>query len=426
LHRLSSLLVPLATLTVFLFTNLSAVKQPSAPAFVEQAFNGAVGPRTALRIFVYDLRYEYSLEAFLKSLKEEKTNPKSNCDWNMDVCEEQWTGLYSMLRQCGGDAILIQKFRRYPRRVYDPDDADLFVVPYPHSSFCRFLVNPKWNGCKGKHHQRQVSGMLDSLQHFNNATRKLHLFLLCCDTPHHQRALLEMPLYVSLGGQEFRGSTNIVIPPPNTEPHYQPSALAKFDWVKPRTIAVFVQLSLMNAIRRNAFELLNKTKSIAGLPVEVHEIRGRRQFTMSAKKTWEKYRSSYFCPILEGDMPFQKRFFDVVLSGCLPVVVAFPAAGGNPHHSWFKNNTLGYNFTHPFSSMIRYSEFVVQIDDLGDIVSTLHQLLKDPVTIRRMQTALGKVVSKFSYGLGRDFMAPGDAFDTLLLSLEDYVKHLKH
>jgi hypothetical protein len=84
-----------------------------------------------LKIYVYDLPYKYSLENFLKIHKaiNDPGKPKSNCNWNMNVChEEKWEDEYSTMRQYGGDVILIQKFRRYPNRVYEPDDADIFVV----------------------------------------------------------------------------------------------------------------------------------------------------------------------------------------------------------------------------------------------------------------------------------------------------------
>jgi len=37
-----------------------------------------------------------------------------------------------------------------------------------------------------------------------------------------------------------------------------------------------------------------------------------------------------------------------------------------------------------------------------------------------MQTAIGKVAEKFVYGLGDDMYTPGDAFDTILIQLEEY------
>ena len=244
-----------------------------------------------------------------------------------------------------------------------------------------------------------------------------------------------MPLYVSLGGQAFEGSTNIVIPPPNTEPENQPSALAKFDWVAPRKIALFLNAGLVTKVRRDAYSVLEKTPAIAGLPVELHTIKNHRDFVLGPQETWQKYRESYFCPILKGDLPYQKRFYDVLSAGCIPVVIASTSRDNNPHKSWFMEGALGYNVTHPFAyskyihtledkerlGLIDYSEFVVEVDSVNSIVPTIESLLKnDMEAIVAMQTAIGKVAKKFVYGLDDEMYTSGDAFDSILLQLEEY------
>lgn len=241
------------------------------------------------------------------------------------------------------------------------------------------------------------------------------------------KVLTDMPLYVSLGGAVYPGSTNIVIPPPITEPEYQPVSLRKFDWTKPRDVAVFWQAGLADnlPLRKEAFALLQKTPTIGGLPVQVHQIINRRNFTLSAQETWQKYRNSYFCPTIEGDLPFQKRFFDALISGCIPVVVAFPASDCNPHKSWFRKGWPGYNDTYPFSSSIDYSQFVVQLNSVNDMLPTLESLLVNKSKIYDMQMAIARVAPKLVYGLGNEMMSGGDAFYSLLSELERYLLHLR-
>jgi len=398
-----------------------------------------------LKVFVYELEHEFTLEKYIEDINSH-SQPRSNCDWNMNVCaEENWIGQYSSMRQYGADATLIKLFRSYANRVFDPADADIFVVPFPHSSICRTYVHQCWTKCRcGRDTEEamRVEKMLKSLKYLNDKTKTFHLFLLTGDTENHADALTSMPLYVSLGGQEFKGSTNIVIPPANTEPEYQPSALAKFDWTKPKKTAVFLNVGLVkinkrlvNSERRDAFSVLEKTPFIAGLPVEVHEILGHRQFVLSTQETWQKYRESYFCPILPGDLPYQKRFYDVVAAGCIPVVIAYASRDNNPHKSWWKQGSHGYNVTHPFAysnfthtvedkqrlGLVDYSEFVVEVDSVHSIVPVLESLLKnDSEAILHMQTAIAKVAKKFVYGLGDDMYTPGDAFDSILIQLEEY------
>jgi len=396
------------------------------------------GYSAKLKIYVYELEYEFSLEKYIEEINASSL-PKSNCDWNMNVCaEENWVGQYSSMRQYGADATLIKLFRSYSNRVDDPSDADIFVVPFPHSSFCRkYFRQPLWKKCSGRRgggEKENAEKMLKSLKYLNEETKKFHLFLLTGDTESHVDALTRMPLYVSLGGQEFTGSTNIVIPPANTEPEYQPSALTKFDWTRPRKNAIFLTVGLVNDVRRDTFSVLEMTPFIANLPVELHKILDHRNLVLSAQETWQKYRESYFCPILQGDLPYQKRFFDVVAAGCIPVVIASDSSGNNPHKSWFKQGSLGYNVTYPRAysnfthtpddkqrlGLIDYSEFVVEVDSAWSIVPVVESLLHDTEALRSMQTAIGKVAKKFVYGLGDDMFTPGDAFDTILMQLQEY------
>ena len=178
------------------------------------------GSSTKLNIYVYELEDEFSLEKYIEEMNASSL-PKSNCDWNMNVCaEENWVGQYSTMRQYGADSTLIKLFRSYSNCVDDPRDADIFVVPFPHSSFCRKYFSTSWYKCGNCHHNHSnmAEKMLKSLKYLNEETKKFHLFLLTGDTENHVDALTRMHLYVSLGGQEFAGSTNIVIPPANTEP----------------------------------------------------------------------------------------------------------------------------------------------------------------------------------------------------------------
>jgi hypothetical protein len=119
-----------------------------------------------------------------------------------------------------------------------------------------------------------------------------------------------------------------------------------------------------------------------------------------------------------------KRFFDAALSGCIPVVITFPASDCNPHKSFFREGWPGYNETYPFPSSIDYTQFVVQLDNLDDMVPTLESLIENKTKITEMQLALSKAANKFVYGLGNELAVGGDAFDALLGDLESYISQL--
>ena len=101
------------------------------------------------------------------------------------------------------------------------------------------------------------------------------------------------------------------------------------------------------------------------------------------------------------------------------------ATGGDTSRgqSWFRRGWPGYKDTYPFSSSIDYSQFVVELESVNDMVPKLGSLIADRLLIERMQSALGRVAQKIVYGLGDEFTAPGDAFDSLLKELEDYISN---
>ena len=76
-----------------------------------------------------------------------------------------------------------------------------------------------------------------------------------------------------------------------------------------------MHVGLVSQIRKDVYAQLENSPKMGGLPVEIHKINGHRHFTLSAQDKWAKYQDSYFCPVLKGDLPYQKRFFDVAMSG---------------------------------------------------------------------------------------------------------------
>jgi hypothetical protein len=73
-------------------------------------------------------------------------------------------------------------------------------------------------------------------------------------------------------------------------------------------------------------------------------------------------------------------------------VIAFPSGGCNPHRSWFRKNWLGYNYTHTFPSSIDYSEFVVELNGINEMVPTLESL-RENKTGWHLSLFLGLVMS---------------------------------
>ena len=154
----------------------------------------------------------------------------------------------------------------------------------------------------------------------------------------------------------------------------------------------------------------------------------------------EMYKESIFCLVLPGDSTSQKRFFDSIMMGCIPVVLAFDT-NQNPSSSatnvsWHLPNgypieeaypwARGSNSTFP-DEEIDYQSFVVEVSDgnVGNIKSTIETLMNNPVEIRKRQRLLMKYSISFSYGVGKDSHEyEDDAFSKIIGSLRYYLSKL--
>jgi len=404
-------------------------------------------PKRDLKVYMYKLEKTWSADEIVHQLETHRDIywKRNNCGWNRHVCKEKtWEKEYSTFRQYGADVTIIEKFKHYENLVTNPKDADLFLVPYPHSSQCRAPPHGEvWAHCGGVSRE-YTKKMVRSLKHLTPTTRDRHFFLLTGDWGNNHEHLEDMPLYASLGGfpNYYRdhpippGVTNIVIPPPVLEPEYQPSVLARTNWTRQRKYSVYMNAGLVSYERREFSKILNSVSSVGGLPTYHTEIAGHRDFALPPSKIWENYRNTMFCPVLKGDLPFQKRFYDVSLSGCLPVVVTTPAWDFKKTkcNSWWSWSAPNYVETHAFARggrtkrrgmSIDYRDFVVEVNGVKNIIPTLEKILKDKKKLHAMQEALGRNARKMVYGLGEDMYAEGDAFDELLGRLEMYVEGKK-
>ena len=319
--------------------------------------------------------------------------------------------------------------------------ADLFLVPYPHSTDCRTPQKGRrvcWGSCKDGGRPCYNATALEQLianglSHLNAKTKERHLWLLTGDLQNHAPVLEKMPLILTLGGKRSAapGTTNIIIPPPVLEPEYQPARLRHTNFTRQRKLSLFVMAGMVSGIRRDVISLLNKTGSIGNLPLEAIAMIDRRNLAYGPQVVWQKYRDSIFCPVLKGDLPYQKRFFDVALSGCLPVVIA-SASSVSGQDSWWSPGAEPWYLTHPFAKrnsseqdrdhFVDYQSFVVTVrEGHMNIVKTLEDLMKTPDTIKEMQVALAAAAPMLSYSVGGGV---GDAFDTMLGHVEEYLDTL--
>jgi hypothetical protein len=194
-----------------------------------------------LKVFVYDsLPEEFDVLHVSRCIYDKyqpNQSSRSNCNWEPKVCKEVQVdstryGMYSKYRNnYNSDVVIIQSFQNYPGRVKNPQEADIFVVPYPHKSHC--LCHKMVDMTVRCHYPESAfqSQILANLQHYNDSTKSRHVFIQSVDWVNAAPYMKMLPLTLTIGdarpciGKQFCGT--LVIPYANTNPEYQPKSLGQ-------------------------------------------------------------------------------------------------------------------------------------------------------------------------------------------------------
>jgi len=341
------------------------------------------------------------------------------------------------------DVAIIDLFRTFPGRTEEPSAADIFIVPYPHASHCVSKPTGVWlAACSHISHNQMKTGVFNTLNHYIG-NEKRHLFLNVINQGNSNPTIRNTPLSITIGPR-YKVPGNILVPYMNNLPSFQPSAIRNHGsdwWTRPRTYSMTYFFGISNSKMRNSPRIYRKyfmeevqnnwPDTLGGLPYAIRVMdRGNKP---PSRVFTHMYKDSIFCPTLPGDTPPQKRFFDVILMGCIPVVLAFdtehPSAlnttswhkpGGTPienSYPWIK----GSNSTDP-ENEIDYRSFVVEVKGgVENVRPTIEALMQNYTEIRRRQLALMKYAPYFSYGMGTDSHKHPDAFSKILESLRFYL-----
>ena len=380
-----------------------------------------------LRIFVYDnLPNEFSsdIEKVLNSIyTSNHSKPDSELIW-------------------------IRLFRSYPGRTYNASEADLFVVPYPAFAHCRFMTHPDEQRFPCRHiPQNTTAKLLMSNLNYYHGNEHPHLFLVGNDAQVVHNNSTQHPLVLSFGPRSpvLSQPGHIITTIFNDLPRYQPSVLLNHSgdyWTRDRKYSFIEMSGKVNSHQkrsrdRRKWRRLFAQQIFKKFPGVTDRFLGGKPFTMNAGNTgrlrleevplYDLYTDSVFCPVLPGDTTWQRRFFDVILSGCIPVVLRWDIPDLSPgNKSWWQPNWYGKNFqTHatasslPFypglfgedpSIEIDYESFVVECTmdmstarDLSHVWTAMQAyLVNHTEEIRLRQLRIREYALAFSIGLGRD------------------------
>ena len=393
----------------------------------------------------------------------------TGCSWYPHICDKAQKGpvhpkvpLYLDYKtNYNADAAHLRWFENYPYLTSNATAADLFVVPFPQRSYAltRFNFRRQKGDLTREDIQKHVHKKLSYLNQY--PTRHLYL---------HGGGLGELtslPFYNSLNMSDKvtlsygpaipcfkrfdRPCGHVVVPMLDVRNDYQPPVikekLTEGNFVlRDRTFAVGARIGvspvmkLRHAISSNVSHYV--PKRIGGLPTLATFISARGKTTKrhaGGLTITELYRSSTFCLILPGDATWQKRFFDVMLNGCIPLVPSFFPSNerdtkyvtfyrwrGHPStrttYPWSKGIFFGDD-----DAGIDYMDLVLPFDGYNpypSLAETVERTLQNVTEVHRLRRNIMKFVQLFTHGLDDNMYRYADAFTATLVALRHYVHSL--
>ncbi|CAE7402844.1 KIFC3, partial [Symbiodinium sp. KB8] len=320
-------------------------------------------------------------------LEKQATSSGSNCDFVLSSCDEdRWAFKYSVARQRGEEIIILRKLLAglsCPQvKAARPEDADVFVVPYLAGLDC-FLGGHKFR-CPTREN-KQAAELFSLLVHYSPATRHRHLFLATADIHSLPLQLQAQPLLISHGATWGRPSGHLVSPSAVT------NVVAQSD-LPSRTsnspILFWLAASPTNVYRRALFAFLEQFDAslfesehggqvLRAGRVVIHRLE-RLQDHPAPRQFSEELQQAAFCPVPPGETSGGiKRLLDVLLSGCLPVVIVFPTSLGSGR-SWWRAEGPPVEWSLPFPWEIDWERLVVEVSEAdfwqGRLVSSCLKL----------------------------------------------------
>ena len=410
-------------------------------------------PLQDFRIYVYDLKRGSSWEEVFKCV-EKAYKPKNMgleefrntyCDWGATVCnpKQQSVDQYNARRMNrNSDGVLTKLFQDYegPLRTTESSQATIFVAPYPTHAWYE-CYKPHGMRLSKKKVSREVleKYLFPSLQYLNRSSTK-HLFFQTQDVGgFHQ---LQDPVVASIAApRRTKGGKTVIMPYVNTNAEYQPDRLHganSIDWNslfqrKNLSLAAVMSPKIAGDSRPRQ-QFMNRSgdlieHGLGGMPVHITGFLNKRKLP-NEQETMKLYRQSVFCPFLRGDTPQQKRLFDTIMSGCIPVVLAYKwadsASNGLNDTSYFTSGVSNSKWL-PYAKGsfdgypnmgIDYSELVVEIDGncgIPCMKPVLESLMNSPEALKEKQQVLAKYSRLFAHGLGNNGFKFVDAVTAMLV-----------
>lgn len=378
----------------------------------------------------------------------------SNCDWGASICTQTISSSseYSSRRfNRNGDVVLAKIFSEYQGalRTFDATKADFFIVPYAATAHCA-CRNDRAR-CKLVSTDEIKTNVLENLNHLNNDTLTRHVFLSSVQRELNHPFMKTLPLVITLEAKVdacplHKPCGHIIQPYVNTNDFFQPNSAEMLEIhanpsldKRPYAIGAVMSGSIKSQDTTGRKEFLQEMEkltaennTIAGRPVQVVSL--DRRVLSNERNIFSIYQQSIFCPCFRGNTPAQKRFFDVILNGCIPLVLQYYESHEAGYPSFFKPRGTSIRISYPYSTGlfhrepnmgIDYSKLVVTINGTCGVpclVPKLEDLLiNHPEQVAQLQQRVSKVAKLFSYGMEQNALQHVDAVAALLVQVRHYV-----
>lgn len=187
--------------------------------------------------------------------------------------------------------------------------------------------------------------------------------------------------------------------------------------------------------RQEFFRELTKVSNLtlAGYPTQVALLSGRSLINVGETTVQRAYGDTIFCPCIRGDQSPQKRIFDSILNGCIPVVLSYNSSNEESLSFYAKHGDT-IRQTYPFAEGnfdkwpnmgIDWRDLVVSVDgSCGPkcILPTLEKLLSNhwDMLVYKQHT-LAKYAKLFSVGMETNGLQHVDAVSALLVHARHYI-----
>jgi len=371
-----------------------------------------------LKVFVYQLPPKFHADLLSKA---ESARNISQCGWERGPCwEKKRDQEYSTMRSYAAEVPMLAKFLMMPHVTSNANEADIFVVPW-FGATAQWVLGDPWGG-KSQEVKEHVQELLSELTHFHGKRQRRHIFLSSRDaediSPFLRSTVRNANAVLFHYGP--RAAANELVMAPNSAGFGAPLSLIANQ--KPGHF-LFLMAGEVNEHRK----LMNKEvsrlkKEHPELHVEHLQVIEHRDFEVTLEEVQNKMRDSMLCPIPQGDLPWQHRFFDALASGCLPVMIRYTDKSGCDMWSWDGglNDTMAWdgmracvNDTYPFPKTTDYSSITLQVDSAdfkeGKFAEALLRMSNEELQQKRNHLELlrgrflydwsGKTADAFTYAL---------------------------